>query len=126
MLILSGCSGRGDVSRARVRLGESATFSRAELRAAADAVLARFGDFTGCTLYELSYDEDFSLAHAAAAGEPARARGPVVVVFRSSFSVDSGGGDGSLPSDATLDGWTWTVTRTDPAGPWTVTDEGVG
>lgn len=65
VLALIGCS--GDVSRVTVTLGDSAKFSRTDLQGAADAVLAQFGDFEGCTLLQLSYDEDFSMRQVSLA-----------------------------------------------------------
>lgn len=119
---LAGCS--GDVSRAIIELGDSERFSQAELQAAADVVLTKFREFEGCTLLRLTYDEEFSEEQGALTW-PRPADAQDVVVFTSDFAVDWTGSDGSLTPNSTYSGWSWEVTRTDPAAPWVVWNWGV-
>jgi hypothetical protein len=122
VLALTGCS--GDVSRATITLGESDQFSRTEIQAAADVVLAEFGTFRGCTLLRLTYDEEFSTRQGSLSWAPPP-EGDDVLLLTSDFAVDWTGGDGSLTPNSTYTGWTWEVTRTGPEAPWTVTNRGV-
>ncbi|MGC3993612.1 MAG: hypothetical protein QM779_05725 [Propionicimonas sp.] len=123
-LALGGCSSPGDVSRAAVTLGDSAVFSRADLQAAADAVLVQFREFEGCTLQRLVYDENFSTRQIALASQPRPHED--VVVFTSQFRVGPNGQRSGLNPDSTYGAWTWTVTRADASATWTVTSWGAG
>lgn len=120
VLLLAGCS--GDASRATVTLGDSATLSRAELQAAADAVLVQFRDFEGCTLLRLTYDEAFSAQRIPL--EPPELEGEDIVVFTSDLAVDWTGQQNGLNPNSTYRDWTWTVRRADASHPWTVTNWG--
>lgn len=119
MLVLTGCG--GDVSQARITLGQSSQFSRDELQAAADAVLAKFKTMDGLRLEELSYDEAFSTAQLIE--EPAA--GTDVVIFDSVFKADVNGGDRSFEPNST-NNWTWQVERSGTGADWTLTNWGVG
>lgn len=122
VVVMAGCS--GDVSRATIRLGASDHYSRAELQAAADAVLEEFRRFKGCTLLALSYDEEVSERQEALTWP--RPPDPIdVVIFTSDFSVDGSGSDGSLTPNSTYRGWSWEVTRPSPDLPWKVTNHGM-
>ena len=122
VLALIGCT--GDVSRATVTLGDSVEFSRTDLQGAADAVLAQFGDFEGCTLLRLTYDEDFSMRQVSLAAPPLPEEDQVVV-FTSELWVDWTGQSNGMNPNSTYSDWTWTVRRADASAPWTVTNWGV-
>ncbi len=122
VVLLAGCG--GDASRATVTLGESSTLSRADVQAAADAVLVRFSEFEGCTLLRLAYDEGFSSRQIGLAQPPAQ-EGEDIVVFTSDFEVDWTGQRNGMNPNSTYRDWTWTVRRADASQPWTVTNWGL-
>jgi len=115
LLPLTACG--GSTSNARVILGESPRFTTAELKAAAEAVLADFRNLNGCSLAELTYDDASSVAQAAL--DPTTD----TVVFTAVFSVNASGGDGSLEPNSTQH-WTWTVQRAGPEARWQAVSRG--
>lgn len=124
LLVLSGCGVPGNVNQATVTLGESATFSQAELKAAADAVLETFRGFEDCTLVKLTFSEAFSRRQRELASPPLP-EGAAAVVFSSEFRVGPNGQGNGFNPNSTYRDWTWTVTRAEPSAPWTVTNWGV-
>ena len=125
LFVLTGCAPPGNVGQVSVTLGESTQFSRAELQAAADAVLAACQDFEDCTRVDLTFDQSFSDGQLKVAAPPLP-KGRQAVVFDSEFRVGRAGQNNGLNPNSTYSGWTWTVTRTDATAPWTVTNYGVG
>jgi len=116
LLPLTGC-GSGNTSSARVILGESPRFAKADLQAAADAVLADFRNLDGCSLAELTYDDASSVAQSTP--EPTTD----TVVFTAVFNVNADGGDGSLEPNSTQH-WAWTVQRAGREARWQVVGRG--
>lgn len=105
-------------------IGASEQYTRMDIRRAMSVVewTFRFG-FRGCSLLELTYDEEYS---AARSGEWAAQYGAEeAVVLTSSFEVGESGGDGSLAPNSTYRNYQWILTRSG-GGNWTLQTWGYG
>ena len=111
-MLLSGCGRGGNIRQSVRNVGASVSYSEAEINDVMDVVEDYFRkEFDGCTLKELSYDEEVS---DKASGEwAAQYNADKAVVLTSTFDVDSSGGDGSLNPNSTYSGWQWILTQND-------------
>ncbi len=106
-------NGGGNVDNVYIADWEpSEIYSDEDIEAACQTVIEYFSmEFEGCTLTELYYpgdsyaDEFEDLAESINADE--------AIILKSSFDVDSSGGDGSLNPDSTYHSWMWILTRND-------------
>ena len=120
-LLLCGCGGKGNVSDVQMSIGPSKLYGEGEIKAAMEVVVDFFEkDFDHCTLYELSYDEEFSSRFADA--EAAHYNADDAIVLKSVFEVGSEGSNGSLEPGSTHY-YTWTLTRAGD-GTWTLRNWG--
>lgn len=121
LFTLTACGG-GDVGEVGIREVSSALYTSAEIEAGINVTLDYFKkEFDGCKLRELEYigdeeNEDYlDFATRNGADE--------VLVFTSTFDVDSSGGDGSLNPNSTYKDWKWILVRTE-GGQWEHVDHG--
>ena len=120
-LVLCGC---GKVKDVQITIGESELYSQREIESAMRKVKWFFRlTFDGCTLRELSYDEEKSARETAEWAESYGAEQAIVIL--SEFDVDESGGDGSLNPNSTYKNWQWILTRSRGGG-WTLQDWGYG
>lgn len=121
LFALTACGG-GDVSEVGILEVESEIYTSAEIESGVNTVLDYFKkEFKGCSLKELAYigdeenDDYLDFATRNGADE--------VLVFTSTFDVDSSGGDGSLNPSSTYQNWKWILVRTE-GGKWEHVDHG--
>lgn len=120
LLALTACG--GSTLGLKRTVGESEHFSHGEIRAAMQTVERHFRrHFSGCTLLELTYDEEISDKEADEWAERYEAK--EAIVLTSSFYVSPTGGDGSLNQDYTYTRWQWILTRS-AIGGWKLQDWG--
>lgn len=120
-LVLCGC---GKVKDVQITIGKSELYSQREIESAMRKVKWFFRlTFDGCTLRELSYDEEKSARETAEWAESYGAEQAIVIL--SEFDVDESGGDGSLNPNSTYKNWQWILTRSKSGG-WTLQDWGYG
>ena len=101
---------------------QSEIYDDAEIQSAIDTVIRYFEtEFSGCTLTQIEYAGDASVADYAEFAR--RHEAEDVIVFSSSFDVDASGGDGSLQPNQTYTGWKWILVRGDN-GRWIHADHG--
>jgi hypothetical protein len=125
-LSLAAC---GKTKGAKITLGQSSRFTREELQAAVDCVLAQFRKgYDGCTLRKLWYDE--KRAEAQIESYLNNGRGSEngvlrenVLVLLSDFKTDNEPPGGFNPDD-TYTGWNWILIRDSKDGAWRVDDYG--
>lgn len=101
---ISGCK-HGKIDDVEINIGESALYTEAELRDAADEVIDEFSkEFDGCTLQELKYDEEESLRQADEWAKQYDAEEAVVLSSR--FTVSSSYENGPFsPGDTHYYSW---------------------
>jgi hypothetical protein len=128
-LSLSSCNPNGKTDNVVISIGKSASFSKAEIHAAANCVTGKFKDFHGCEITRLWYDEKQSnqdvkgyISYGRGSTNGATAKN--VIVLLSDFKVGSSGGDGSLNPNSTYTEWTWILKRNSKTGSWQVDDWG--
>lgn len=91
-------------------MAESSVYSTEDILDAMDFVQNHFFlTFNGCTLTDLWYPGDETLA--AAEEWAIQYDADEAIVLLSNFDVDSSGGDGSLNPDSTYNNWQWILTR---------------
>ena len=118
VVLMTGCGGR--VSGVNRIIGTSELYSETEIESAMSVVIRKFrSDFDGCTLLELSYDEEKTVKEQERHAE--KGETDKVMVLSSKFYVAEG--DGSLSPDTTYEGWTWELTRSGFGG-WKLTNYG--
>lgn len=102
----------------------SELYTDEDIQSAVDTVLAYFEtEFKGCTLTQISYPgDDLSDLFDEYAKEY---QSDEAIILRSSFDVDSSGGDGSLEPNSTYEGWQWILVRSN-GGIWEVETYGYG
>lgn len=122
LFLLTMCACGGKISEVNTRDVESEIYTIEDIHAAIDTIKNEFkSNWKGCTLTEIYYaGDDCSKAHQDWAD---RNNAEEVIVLRSSFDVDSSGGDGSLNPDSTYDDWMWILVRTN-GGQWQHVDHG--
>lgn len=97
-------------------IGSSELYSDAEIADAMHTVMRIFrSDFRGCTLEQITYDEDISLL----LGQSVSGQYPDadVIVLRTAYTT--GMWDGAVPPCTTVQDWDWTLTRSEN-GKWAV------
>ena len=106
------------------QIGDSQQYTAMDIRSAMWVVEWRFRlGFRGCSLLELTYDEEFS---AGRGREWAEQYGEEeAIVLTSSYEVGESGGDGSLNPNSTYRNWQWILTRSGN-GFWTLRTCGYG
>ncbi|MBP3705446.1 MAG: hypothetical protein J6I98_07935 [Clostridia bacterium] len=118
VLLITGCGGR--VNGVNRIIGDSELYSETEIESAMSVVIRKFrSDFDGCTLLELSYDEEKTAKEQERHME--KGETDKVMVLSSKFYVAEG--DGSLSPGTTYEGWTWELTRSGFGG-WKLTNYG--
>ena len=101
---------RGDIHDVQRIVGESTVYDEEDITDAMNVVQNYFFlNFKGCTLTDLWYPGDDSVAEAEEWAEKYDAH-EAILLF-SNFDVDSSGGDGRLNPDSTYADWGWILTR---------------
>jgi len=128
-LSLSACSPKEETDN-RIDYGTSTKFSQTEIKAAADAALAAFGDkdFKGCTLIRLWYDEarsdkEIQIYMAGGRGSVNGVDPENAIILFSDFSTDSTVAHSFNPNDTYTD-WMWILIRDSKTDKWKVDDWG--
>ena len=102
----------GDVSRLRRNIDAGSLYSEQEINEIMDIVVQYFEkEFSGCSLTELSYEEELSQKSCREWAKQYQA--DQAILFTSSFEVYASGGDGSLEPNSTYEKWRWVLTRKD-------------
>lgn len=121
LFALTACGG-GDVDEVGVLEVESELYTSAEIADGINVTLEYFKkNFDGCKLRELQYigdEENNDYLDFAARNDADE-----VLVFTSTFDVDSSGGDGSLNPNDTYKNWKWILVRHN-GGDWEHVDHG--
>lgn len=119
VLLFSGCG--GNVIGVKKVAGASELYSDVEIQSAMNVVLRHFAsEFDGCTLKELTYDEERTLQEMERNAENGETGDVIILV--SSFKVGEES-DGSLSPNTTYDGWSWELKRSGLSG-WKLTNAG--
>ena len=119
-IVLCGC---GKVSGAKLEIGESAIYSRAEIQAAMNVVKNHFRQgFEGCTLLNIRYDEEESRSAALDWAEQYNAK--EAIVLYSDFLV-IGNRNPTLNGNSKYENWSWVLVR-NPFGSWELKTSGYG
>ena len=104
-------------------IGESGQYTAADIRRAMNVVEWRFRlGFRGCSLLELTYDEEFSAGRGREWAEQYGAE--EAIVLTSDFAV-GGNGPATLSPNQTYRNWQWILTR-NGGGSWTLRTNGYG
>ena len=120
-LLLCGCGAKGDVSDVQLDIGPSQLYGAGEIKAAAGTVIDAFRDMMeGCTLRELSYDEELNLKQREEWAQQFHA--DEAIVLKSVFDVGLENGPLTLEPGSTHK-WTWVLTRNGRGG-WTLRNWG--
>lgn len=105
-------------------ISPSQQYTASDIRSAMWMVECRFRlGFRGCSLLELTYDEEFSADRGREWAEQYGAE--EAIVLTSSFEVGESGGDGSLNPNSTYSNWQWILTRSG-GGFWKLRTSGYG
>ncbi len=122
IMCVFGLTSCGNVSNVTIKEYSSEIYTDTEINDAINEMLNYFKfNFKGCTLKELSYIGDDRLAEFQEFADMNNADD--VIVFLSTFDVDSSGGDGSLNPNDTYVNYNWILTRND-GGNWKHFDHG--
>ncbi len=122
LLTLSACTKTGDAKDVKINQVSSKLYSQEEIADAVNVAIDYFEkEFEGCTIKEIEYigDEE-NVGYQDFAD---RNNSQDVIVFVSTFDVDSSGGDGSLNSNYTYENWKWILAR-NADGKWEHVDHG--
>jgi len=110
----------GKTGGARREIGASEQYTAMDIRQAMWAVEWRFRlGFRGCSLLEMTYDEEFSAARSAEWA--AQYGAEEAIVLTSSFEVGENG-PVTLNPNSTYRNWQWILTRS--GGSWKLRDSG--
>lgn len=112
-LLLCGCGDKGNVSDVQMNIGPSKLYGEGEIRAAMFEVMDAFQEMEGCTLRELSYDEELNLKQRGEWAEQYHA--DEAIVIGSVFDVPMTGGPITLDPGSTHT-WKWVLTRNGTGG----------
>ncbi|MBQ4544996.1 MAG: hypothetical protein II996_05450 [Oscillospiraceae bacterium] len=129
---LVGCSQEGnkkpvDNVQINYTIGHSEIYDENSIKEAFSAVEKKFSEqFVGCTLTELSYNEEIENRFADKRAEYATESNLELIILLSTFTTDENGGDGSLEPNATYTDWQWHLVRSADNKSWEVRDWGVG
>jgi len=123
---LFACNSNKEVNAVDIDYGDSTKFKQAEIKVAAEVVLAKFEDFIGCELKRLWYDEEQSNRQIEKYWK--HLDGLVleenIIIFYSDFYVDSYGKNPTLTPDSTYTDWMWILNRESKSDKWIVDDWG--
>lgn len=130
LFIFGLCSCGGNVSKAKTHEVASELYSQEDITSAINTIKAEFAlGWSGCTLTEIYYAGDETTKNEQDYYERNNQlkthNADEVIVLKSSFDVDSSGGDGSLEPNSTYDGWSWILVRK-KGGLWRHVDHGYG
>ncbi len=122
LLVLFGCTKNGDAKDVKINRISSEIYTQDEISDAVNVAIDYFEkEFGGCTLKEIEYIGDEENADYQDFAD--RNNSQNVIVFVSTFDVDSSGGDGSLNANSTYKGWNWILVR-NAVGKWEHVDHG--
>lgn len=106
----------GNVENVKIADFHSEIYTDAEIEDALNVTFDYFkNEFSGCTLTEITYIGDSELDFYQDFAETHNADD--VIVFTSTFDVDSSCSDESLVADSTYEKWCWILVRND-GEPW--------
>ncbi len=112
----------GDANNVKIIPADSEIYTDEEIADAVDVAIDYFEkEFEGCTLTEITYIGDEKNVSFQDFAD--RNNAEDVIVFVSTFDVDSSGGDGSLNSNYTYQNWKWILAR-NANGQWEHVDHG--
>lgn len=129
---LVGCGSKDnkkqpDNAQIKYTIGHSEVYDENSIKEAFSAVEKKFSEvFVGCTLTELSYNEEIENRFADRRAKYATESNLELIVLLSTFTTDENGGDGSLEPNATYTNWQWYLVRSADNKSWEVRDWGVG
>ncbi len=115
-LLLTGCNS-GDVSNVARNIVGNELYTEAEIHEAMATVERYFqSNFPGCTLRELTYDEQFSIERGGSTYAE-RNEGERSLILTSVFDVGESDLGGGLSANKTVStGWTWRLTQSNDEG----------
>lgn len=104
----------------QINIEQSSLWEKSEIQSAIDTTIDYFdANFIGCTLVDISYDEELCMKEKDYWIEQYHA--DEAIILTSTFDVDENGGDGSFNPNATYANWMWVLTRSDSdAETWTL------
>jgi hypothetical protein len=112
----------GNVRNVKIKTVESKIYSEEDIKSAINTIIKEFDrDWDGCTLKEIYYAGDKTTRYEMYRAEDYDM--DEVIVLKSTFYVDSSGGDGSLNPDSTYENWNWILIR-QKGGAWEHIDHG--
>lgn len=115
---------KGDTRSYERLIGDSELYSKSEINAAMDVAVDHFRrHFDGCTLTEISYDEEFNIKVSDDWAENYGA--DKCIVLLSSFDTDSFAGEGSFNPNSTYTRWQWVLIKNGIGG-WKLQTWGYG
>lgn len=124
----TGCSNAGKVNNARVTIGESSKFSKAEIEQAINVAKSNFKGIYGCELKELKYDEkrsDKEIEYLTAAfGSMNGIKADNIIVLFSEFKTGDEGHIGPGFEANYTYSWHWTLIRDNSESDWIVDSYG--
>jgi hypothetical protein len=107
----------GDINNVNQSIPQSEVYSNQDIDSAMDIVKKKFkGEFKGCVLTDLWYNEDISISSSD--GWAKQYNSDEAIVLLSNFDVDSSGGDGSLNPNSTYTDWKWILVRDKENSKW--------
>ena len=116
--LLSACGKGGNTDHVQRNIGSSQIYTEEEILEIMGIVENFFEkEFAGCTLTELTYDEERSNLSCDEWADTYQAK--QAIIFYSTFQVDASGGDGSLNPNSTYTNWNWILTK-DNSNKWTL------
>ncbi len=122
LLSLSACAKNGDAGEVEIKEIDSQLYTQDDISDAVKVAIDYFEkEFEGCTLKEIEYIGDKENAGYQDFAD--RNNAEDVIVFVSTFDVDSSGGDGSLNSNSTYEHWKWILVK-NADGKWEHVDHG--
>lgn len=118
MFSICAC-GRSELKEeVQISIESSSVYEKEEIQSAIDIVMAYFdSNFIGCTMTEISYEEDFSVKQSAEWAS--QYEEDEAIVLTSFFYTDSRSAANGFSPNADYGGWMWILTRSD-GGNWTL------
>lgn len=109
----------GNINNVNQSIPQSEVYSNKDIDVAMNIVKRKFkGEFKGCVLTDLWYDEDISISSSDQWAK--QYNSDEAIVLLSNFQVDSSGGDGSLYPNSTYTDWEWILVRDKENSKWTL------
>lgn len=123
LMLLSFLPKGGDIRPVRREIGDSRQFTAEEIESAMQVAERHFKkEFEGCTLFEITYDEDYSDKRAPGWAEIYGAEECIVLVSRFWAGKNS---KACFNPESYYDNWQWILTR-NPGETWTLRTWGYG